>query len=141
MTSTQQPDSISQCLSHLTRLSFSLRHFIISHWHEKGECDKIRHFEWAIPYSYDILLFYDILVSCVASYCCGKHHDPKQSQFIMNGNQGRNLRQESVGRNWNTDPGITLLNSLLIVVYSACLIIQSSTTCPMVAPPTVGWVL
>lgn len=59
------------------------------------------------------------------------------SQFITEGSQGRNLRQQPGCKSQCGGHGGTLLPALISKTISACLLIQPKTSCPGFAPRTV----
>jgi hypothetical protein len=63
-------------------------------------------------------------------------------QFTLPVDSRPSLReQELEGRRWCRGHGGILLNGLFLMACSACFLIEPRTTCPGMAPPTMGWAL
>jgi hypothetical protein len=85
-------------------------------------------------------------------YCCDKTHDQKQlgkkrvylslKLSIMQGSWGRNLKQDSGGRNWSIGHRGILFTGLRLMTYPAYFLIASRTIIsPGMASPTASWAL
>ena len=62
--------------------------------------------------------------------------------FITEGSQSRNSSRAGIwGQKLMQGPQRVLLTGLLLMACSACFLIESRTTSPGMAPPTMGWAL
>lgn len=64
-----------------------------------------------------------------------------RSQVLSGGSQFRNSRQEPRGRDWNRDHRGVFCTELLPKACSVFFLTQPKTTCPGLAPYSVGWAL
>jgi hypothetical protein len=59
----------------------------------------------------------------------------------IKGNLGKSSIQKPGGRKWSRDHGGMLLTGLLSMACSVWFLIQSKTTCPEMAWPSLAWIL